>query len=114
MISEFSFSMSCERSDSFGRTCLGTANQARHSDAFFSASLGQSHRCASTLLRQAFQRPLNKEANNPRKILRVISRPAVRATLFARVPKTRGHDDDLPRAGAFRLLVGAWYIRLSS
>ena len=31
------------------RTCLGTANQARHSDAFVSASLCQSHRCASAL-----------------------------------------------------------------
>ena len=31
------------------RTCLGTANQARHSDAFVSASLHQSHRCASAL-----------------------------------------------------------------
>ncbi len=31
------------------RTCLGTANQARHSDAFVSASLRQSHRCASAL-----------------------------------------------------------------
>ncbi len=30
-------------------TCLGTANQARHSDAFVSASLRQSHRCASAL-----------------------------------------------------------------
>src|SRR5690554_212474 len=65
MISEFSFSMSCERSDSFGRTCLGAANQARHSDAFFSASLGQSHRCASTLLSQALSAPLKQRPQQP-------------------------------------------------
>jgi hypothetical protein len=59
-------------------------------------------------------RPLNKDPNNPRKILRVISRPAVRATLFAMVSKTLWRDDVLARAGAFRLLVGALYIRLSS
>ena len=80
----------------------------------FSASLGQSHRCASTLLSQAFQRPLNKDPNNPRKMPGVISRPAVRATLFAMVSKTPWRDDVLARAGAFRLLVGVLYIRLSS
>ena len=31
------------------RTCLEAANQARHSDAFVSASLRQIPRCASTL-----------------------------------------------------------------
>ncbi len=41
--------MSCERNGSFVRTCWGTANQARHSDAFAFAfaSLRQSHRCVS-------------------------------------------------------------------
>lgn len=61
------------------RTCLGAANQARHSDAFVSASLCQSHRCASALgrffMKQIYGKVFRSSSGSEYGIIRKTTEP---------------------------------------